>query len=165
MPETKYLSEPRPRSIRAFFLHIRSSLGETWDVRVSEWACGAMLFLLAFVLHFNPALFRDGPSYSAMASLASQDTWKLAFLFGGGFRLLVLLVNGIIRRSPHLRLLAAFVSCGFWFQIALGLYQSGTFPTGMAIYPVLLGLDFYHLLRCGRAARRVDDYLALQVKE
>ncbi|WP_061930077.1 hypothetical protein [Aureimonas sp. AU22] len=144
------------RSVGAFFVHVNRSFRKTFDTRVSEWALAAILFLWSVVLHLNPKLFQEGPSYVKMADLMPQHSWAILCLMAGGGRLIILLVNGLLRRSPHLRCLGSFVSCFFWFQILIGLMQSGTYATGLAVYPVLLALECYHTIRCARLARAVD---------
>lgn len=136
--------------------HIAKSFRETFPTRASEWALGTMLFLWAVVLTLNPDLFTESRSFVAMARFMPQETWALLCLIAGGGRLLMLAVNGAWRRTPHLRALAAFVSCFFWFQISVGLLQAGTFGTGLAIYPVLFTLDVYNVFRASRDAGSSD---------
>lgn len=127
--------------------HFSRSLRDTFPTRASEWALGLMLFLWAVVLISNPDVFTNGPSYRGLEMVATQDTWALLCLVIGGGRLLVLAINGAWRRSPHMRSGAAFLSCFFWYQITIGMMQSGTWATGLAVYPVLLGLDAFNAIR------------------
>lgn len=136
--------------------HITKSLRETFPTRASEWALGVMLFLWAVVLSANPDLFAKNPSFRPLAQIVDQQRWALLCLVVGGGRLLMLAVNGMWRRSPHLRALTAFISCFFWFQISLGFLQAGTFGTGLAVYPVLFALDVYNALRAAGDAGSSD---------
>jgi hypothetical protein len=151
------MSVSRTRPVGTFFLHVRKSLRATFDTRVSEWALATILLLWSVVLHLNPELFAEGPSYVKMAEVMPQRFWSIFCLVAGGGRLIILLVNGLISRSPHLRCLASFVSLFFWHQILLGFVLAGTFGTGLAVYPVLLALEIYHAIRCARLARVVDN--------
>lgn len=126
--------------------HFSRSLRETFPARASEWALGLMLFLWSVILIANPDVF-TGPSYRGLVMVAEQDTWAMLCLLVGGGRLLVLAVNGAWRRSPHMRSAMAFFSCFFWYQITIGMMQSGTWATGLAVYPVLLGLDAFNAIR------------------
>ncbi|MBL8578073.1 MAG: hypothetical protein JNK47_12665 [Mesorhizobium sp.] len=115
-----------------------------------------MLFLWAIVLQVNPDLFKNAPSFGPLAQMVQQSTWAMLCLVVGGGRLVMLAINGAWRRSPHLRALAAFISCFFWFQISLGFLQAGTFGTGLAIYPVLFALDVYNAFRAAGDAGSSD---------
>lgn len=136
--------------------HFSQSLRETFPTRASEWALGLMLFLWSVVLIFNADLFASTPSYRVLAQVMPQTTWALLCLIAGGGRLVMLVINGHWRRSPHLRAGAAFISCFFWFQISIGILQAGTFGTGLAIYPVLFALDVYNVFRASGDAGSSD---------
>lgn len=137
--------------------HITVSLRETFDGRASEWALAVMTFLWSVVLTYNATLFADQPqTYHVLASAFSQSTWAVACGVVGSMRLLMLSVNGMWRRSPHMRAAGAFVTVGFWFAISYGVTTSGTFATGIAVYPVLLALDSYNVLRALRDAAVAD---------
>lgn len=137
--------------------HFSRSLKETFPARASEWALGAMLFLWSIILAGNPDVFTQSASYRGLAQFATQDTWALMCLIFGGGRLVVLAINGAWRRSPHLRGAAAFFSCFFWFQITIGLLSSGTFSTGLAVYPVLFLLDAFNAIRAMGEAGASDN--------
>ncbi len=138
------------------FAHMSKSLRETFPTRASEWALALMLFLWSVVLTLNPDLFVETQSFKPLSRLVDQQTWAiLCFVVGGG-RLIMLAINGAWRRTPHLRTGAAFISCVFWFQISVGLFESGTFGTGLAVYPVLLFLDAYNCIRAARDAGSSD---------
>lgn len=136
--------------------HITRSLKETFPTRASEWALGAIIFLWAVMLSANPDLFVESRSFVPLARIFDQDTWTLLCLAIGGGRLLMLAINGAWRRSPHLRAIAAFISCFFWFQISLGFFQAGTYGTGLAVYPVLFALDVYNTFRAAGDAGSSD---------
>lgn len=137
---------------------LHRSLRETFPTRASEWAVGLMLFNWSLVLTFNDGLFIGRESYSMLAAIAPQSWWAAACLTIGGGRLIVLGINGMWRRTPHLRAAGAFLSCFFWFEIAVGMAASGVWATGMAIYPVLFLLDVYNAMRVANEAGRTDRY-------
>lgn len=136
--------------------HLATSLRHSFEARASEWALSAVLFLWGVVLHQNPTHFETNPAFSGAAMMASQLTWELGCLVVGGGRLLILGMNGTVRRSPHLRALMAFVSCFFWMQVSLGILMSGVGSTGLAVYPILLLLDSYNVIRASREAGTLD---------
>tara|TARA_R110002020_G_scaffold467027_4_gene690230 strand:+ start:39503 stop:39967 length:465 start_codon:yes stop_codon:yes gene_type:complete len=140
------------------FLHISRSFRQTFAVRASEWALALMLLNWSIVLFANPELFADRPSYAPLAAIMPQDTWALVCCSAGAGRLVVLMINGAWRRTPHLRAGGAFVSCFFWFQITMGFAQSEIWGTGMAIYPVLLALDAYNVIRAITDAAIIDNH-------
>jgi hypothetical protein len=138
--------------------HFTQSLRQTFPTRASEWALGLTLFLWSGVLTFNEDLFLINPSFVALSRVAPQPTWAILCMMVGGGRLMMLLVNGAWRRSPHLRAFAAFLSCFFWFEISVGLWQSSPYGigTGLAVYPVLFLLDVYNVFRASGDAGASD---------
>jgi hypothetical protein len=140
------------------FLHISNSFRQTFAVRASEWALALMLLNWSIVLFANPQLFADRPSYAPLAAIMPQETWALVCCAAGAGRLVVLMINGAWRRTPHLRAGGAFVACFFWFQITMGFAQSEIWGTGMAIYPVLLALDAYNVIRAITDAAIIDNH-------
>lgn len=136
--------------------YISQSIAATFPTRATEWGKAVMLFLWGVVLAFNTDLLATTPSLTPSLQLASQPAWAYACLVVGGARLVMLVINGAWRRSPHLRAVAAFISCFFWFQISVGLIEAGTYGTGLAIYPVLLALEIYNVFRAARDAGTSD---------
>jgi hypothetical protein len=136
--------------------HATKSLRETFPVRASEWALSVMIFNWGVVLLLNDNLFSISPSYNTFSSMMPEQAWGLVCLLVGLMRILFLFINGLWRRSPHLRLIGAFAACFFWFQITAGFIYSGTWSTGLAIYPVLLLLDFHNVLRAATDAAIID---------
>jgi len=136
--------------------HITTSIKETFPTRAAEWATGTILFNWCIVLTSNPDLFTESKSFVELARLMSQHSWAMLCGVVGGGRLLILVINGSWRRSPHLRAVAAFISSVFWFQISIGFFQAGTFGTGLAAYPILFFLDVYNVFRSARDAGNSD---------
>jgi vacuolar-type H+-ATPase subunit I/STV1 len=142
------------------FQHATRSLRETFPVRASEWALSFMLFSWGAILLLNNDLFSLSPSYHSFSEVMPEAAWGSVCLLVGSARLTFLFVNGLWRRSPHLRLLGAFVSCFFWFQITASFVFSGTWATGLAIYPFLFLLDVHNTLRAATDAAIIDKKYA-----
>jgi hypothetical protein len=140
------------------FTHIGRSFRETFPGRASEWALGTMLALWAVILIVKPDVMSMQPYYTAMTQLMTQSSWAILCILVGGGRLVVLFVNGFWRRSPHLRSLTSFLSSLVWFEVSIGLLQSGIINTGLAVYPVLFGLDVFNAIRAMGDAGRSDAF-------
>lgn len=147
-----------PEVLEMMFAHFGASLRETFPARASEWALAFMVFNISIVFTLNEDFFASNPvALAGLERIMSQPSWAyLCYALGGG-RLLVLMVNGAWRRSPHLRAAGAFLSTGFWFLILSGFWATGTFGFVMAIAPVLLLLDTYNTLRAIGEAGISDD--------
>lgn len=125
-----------------------SSLRETFPTRAPEWALAMILSLLTVIMISRPNFLADVPSFSLIVQIADQYTWIFLCMFAGGGRLVVLAINGMWRRTPHLRAAAAFIASQFWFLTTAGALQADGLPAGLAIYPVLFLLDAYNAVRC-----------------
>ena len=135
--------------------HIKENFRAAFYPRLSEWACALMIFNWGVVLHNKVGLMEQHESFRILLQLAYQDTWSTVGMVLGAFRLVVLLINGAWRRSPHLRGFTAFLCIFVWFQIVLSF--SAIFGTGMATYPVILLMEMINLKRSFEDARLVDD--------
>lgn len=145
-------------------MHFFLKFNHKFSVRATEWLCGVILFLWGIVLLASPEAFAEGANYYwTLERLFSQPTWAWACLAMGAIRLAALYVNGSRRETPFARMATAFVSCFFWYQIALGLALSGIVNTGLAVYPVLLIFEVYNVLRSSIDARLVYDEQRVEV--
>lgn len=142
------------------FTHIRDNLAAAFYPRRSEWAAGGLTVLLGWVLATNDTLMTSGTGrgYQLMLSIAEQSTWARVFIVFGALRLVILLINGAWRRSPHLRAGAAFLSCFLWTQIALSFAPTFGFAFSMA--SAWLALEMSNVWTAMRDARTVDDAYA-----
>lgn len=142
------------------FAHIRSNFAAAFFPRLGEWFCALVLFSIGWMLAVNEELMltagRQG--YALLLSIATQPTWATALIVFGLARLVILLVNGAWRRSPHLRAFSAFISCFFWTQIVLSFAPTFGFAFIMACG--WLGSDVMNVMRAMRDARTVDDAYA-----
>lgn len=143
--------------MRMIWVHIQTSFKETFHFRAGEWAAAVMITLWGISVFGQPGLFETNASFSEFPRAASQVTWAIGAMIVGGLRLFVLLINGAWRRSYHWRAITAFLTCFFWMEISLSFYGSGQPVTALAIYPVLLVLDSYYVLRATHEAREEDE--------
>lgn len=150
---------------RSTMMQFLLKFNHKFSVRATEWLCASVLFLWGVVLLSSPTAFDQGSNYYwTLERLFSQTTWAWACGGMGFVRLLALYVNGSRRETPFARMATAFLSCFFWYQIALGLALSGVINTGLAVYPVLLVFEVYNVLRSSIDARLVyDEYTRVAV--
>lgn len=142
------------------FAHIRNSFADAFFPRLAEWFAAGVLFAFGWLLMVNDDLMSTsaGRGYHRMLEIATQETWCGILIGFGLLRLMILLINGAWRRSPHGRALTAFVSCYFWTQIALSFAPTFGFSFVMACG--WLGADVVNVMRAMRDARSVDDAYA-----
>lgn len=138
------------------FAHITKSFRETFPARASEWALAVMLMNWAIVLTLLPNVFEQQAYFAPMNALMKQTSWAYVCLAVSAVRLTVLIVNGMLKRSPHLRALTSFFSALVWFEISIGFLQTGSPTTGLAIYPVLFALDTFNTARAMGDAKLAD---------
>lgn len=133
-----------------------TGITDNLNIRLAEWGLGLMLLLWGAIL-VSPDDTFSRPAFTMMARIASENVWGVVLTLLGTTRIVVLLINGAWRRSPHLRAATAFLSCFVWTQIALSIWESGIFATALAVYPVLLLMDIYVVIRAAGEARLSDD--------
>lgn len=139
--------------MNVIWAHIHESI----KARASEFTLGLILLAMSAVLAFNTTLFADQVAiYRGFMRYLDQPSWALLCAVVGGVRLVVLSINGFWHRSPLLRAICAYISCGVWILLSSGVYASGTYGLGLAIYPVLLLSDSYNVLRTTGDAREAD---------
>lgn len=142
------------------FAHIRDSFADAFFPRLGEWWTAGLLLALGFVLTGNPDLMATSKSnaYQLMMMIASQSTWATVMKVFAAGRLIILVINGAWRRSPHFRAIGAFLTCFFWMQITLSVASTAGF---LFIFSAgVLILDFANFIRAMRDARTVDHAYA-----
>ena len=115
-------------------------------LRFQEWLS---TFILA---QFGATLLRPGfsfsvsPSYSVMATFASENTWAVCLLVIAGLRFVALVLNGTFsgfrRILPYVRSFTAFISAFAWSSIAFGIFSANAMATGGGTYTGLMIGDF-----------------------
>lgn len=100
-----------------------------------EWEHAFILFFLGLIIYKNPNFF-DKANYPAFFDMFdSAKAWMLLFLFIGVGRLIILMINGSWRRTPHFRAFFAFLSAGVFSLVSLNFYRPDNLSTAMAVYP------------------------------
>jgi hypothetical protein len=137
--------------------HIRDNFAAAFFPRLSEWACAVAVFGVGIVLHYNADLMVNAKStaYALMLSIGSQTTWAAALITFGIVRLLVLLINGAWRKSPHLRSVMAILSCFPLYTIAMSFLP--VFGISVVFASVFLGMDIVNAVRAAGDAK-ISDY-------
>lgn len=130
--------------------------------RVAEWALAIVLVRFGLILLAPGSSFETSPAFRVMAEMAREETWGWACLTIGSIRFMALVVNGTFwdtwysRYSPHIRGFTAIASIFAWAQIVYGMASSGVNTTGLAVYPVLLVLDFWCVFHAFGDAKLAD---------
>lgn len=136
--------------------HFRTRFADAFFPRLMEWQAAFVLFGGALLLLVNEDLFETSPvGYHLMEKWASQPAWGYFTLTLATGRLVVLIVNGAWRRSPHARAVTAFLSCAVWFPLTASF--SAAAGWGMVFAAGMLLGDLLNIVRTARDARIVDD--------
>lgn len=142
--------------VKTVMVHFRTNFSAVFVARMIEWEHAVSLFLFGYVLLVNPGLFEGGSYVSFLRIWDSQIGWAGICMIVGALRFLILAVNGLIRRSPHLRAMFAAISAFVWMQLSLGFLASGNFSTALAVYPTFIFWEFAVFLITVRYAKAVD---------
>lgn len=131
-------------------------LGDHFPLRVTEWLVAGMLLSWGVATLNMPATEWNVAINRELADLAGRTFWGLYAVALGVMRLAALFVNGAIRRSPHARAIAAFLSCLIWSQLTLAAFTFTWAAPSMSFYPWLLVADVYNVWRAARDAKLSD---------
>lgn len=145
-----------------FVAHIRQNFAAAFFPRRSEWVAASVLLALGCMLSVNETLMHSAkvPAYGLLLQIAEQTVWSAVLILFAIGRLLVLLINGAWRRSPHARGATAFLSCFFWTTITLSFLSTMDFAfIGFAGW---LATDMLNILYAFRDARTVDHSFAVR---
>lgn len=127
------------------------------EKRLAEWGLALVLLLFGIIL-LQPAATFASPNFELMARVFPEEVWAAGCMAIGAVRLTVLVINGLWRRSPHLRVICAFLSIFVWTQVSLSFFVAGeNVSTGLAVYPVFVLLDMISTYRAAAEARASDD--------
>lgn len=138
-----------------WYSQFTGKLHESFELRLAEFGSATTMTLWAVTLVYYPGLL-DTWAYRFLGNMMPQEYWITLLGIVGFGRLAILLVNGAISKSPHLRSLASFLSGAIWIQIAIAFWQADVTPTAYAVYAVAAGTDYFSLIRASREARRLD---------
>jgi hypothetical protein len=132
------------------------SLHEHFKIRLTDWLLSAILLSWGMALFaVNPKVWLL-PTFSGLSSIAGQFTWAVVATGLALARLGALFVNGAVRRSPHLRLIGAFLSIFIWVQLSLGVLFGDLVGPGIAIFPWLALADMLNVHRAAQDAWTSD---------
>lgn len=145
-------------------LPVRLYLGihNHFPARRSEWVLAGIMVAWGWILIQPSTTFAGNPAWSQMAAMMSEGAWGWFAIGTGAFRLAALVINGSFagtwygRWSPHVGVLASFLTCFLWFQISFGLWASDAATTGLAVYPGLLVLDAMNIVAATKDAASMD---------
>lgn len=126
--------------------------------RASEWATSIILLNWAILIYLSEGEAL-GRAFGSMTTLAEPITWAIMFSALAVIRICLLIINGKLYRSAHYRAIGSFLSCFAWFQITIAYLGAETITMALAVYPVLLALDFYNAFRTAIEARITDEGL------
>lgn len=140
--------------------HIRDNLAGAFFPRLSEWSAACAVFGVGVVLHVNTDLMASPTTsgYGLMLIIASQATWAKGLMIFGFLRLVVLVINGAWRRSPHMRAIMAILSCFPLYTITMSFVP--VFGIAMVLAVVFLGMDVINAVRAAGDAKTVDHVRA-----
>lgn len=115
-----------------------------WRLRKQEWGFTILMLVMGVFFLSPPETFVLLPysaitafiRYFGLSASTGETLVGLVMLWVGLLGLLILVINGEIRRSPELRAGAATMRCLIWFGLAFGYWLS---RSGSAA-PYILGL-------------------------
>ena len=114
---------------------VANRIKQRFRMRVLEWEHAIITTLWGLTVIFNPAVFA-GPSFVAFPGGPSLWGW-LVFMLGLA-RILALGINGYMARPTALvRSISALLGIGLFAALSLGFLFSWTWPTALALYPVI----------------------------
>ncbi|TCR60924.1 hypothetical protein [Bosea sp. BK604] len=143
-------------------LRVYRGIHDHFPARRSEWVLAGIMVVWGWILFGPDETFARSVSWAQMAALAGEGTWAVWAIATGVFRFAALIVNGTFhdtwygRWSPHVRMVASFLSCFLWLQITFGLLAAETTTTGLAVYPGLLVLDLMNVVAAASDAAKMD---------
>lgn len=117
--------------------------------RAVEWLISGLLLSWGISVLMQPGMFESNPAFHYMTMIGGQIHWGLCALIVGSARGVALFVNGAWRRTPIIRIFAAFISAFIWTQILIGLLHSPIPTTALAFFPWFIAADFYSVFRAG----------------
>lgn len=143
-------------------LRISNGITEHFPQRVSEWVMLVPGIGMGMALNYQSNMFSTSYAYTQLAIWLAEAGWAALVLFCTLVRLFALVINGTFRGfpySPHMRMFAAFISLGFWFQFTLGFLLSAADGTGtwsaVVAYSTFVLLELINLWRAsGDLGRR-----------
>lgn len=135
---------------------IQIRLSKHWRVRRSEWLLSLCTLVLGLVYLATPGLFT--PQYfSTMLTIMRQESWGWAAVAVGAARLVMLLINGTWRASPHLRALGAQLSCFLWITLFVTAISAPALVQSVGFWLVFFIFDAFSAVDAAGDARLADE--------
>jgi hypothetical protein len=132
-------------------------LSSHFPLRVTDWLVALIAFTWGFVCLQAPAETWELPIYDSVRIFAGQGTWGSVVLCLGLARIVALFINGAYRRTPHARMVGAFLMAFVWLQLSFAMFQQEYHPiAATAIYPWLFLADIYNVYRAAQDAKVAD---------
>jgi hypothetical protein len=147
--------------------HIHDNFAEAFFPRRSEWVAATLLLVLGWMISVKVDLMAVAtPAHGMAAFIAPQWVWSSCLIVFALARLIILLINGTWRRSPHARGITAFLSCFFWAQLTLYfiLSRDPLFAPFFILPGSWLVTDMLNIQYAFRDARTVDHLYAVRGK-
>jgi hypothetical protein len=127
-----------------------------FPVRSTEWMLACMKVSWGFILLSPNNMFETNPYLKGLEQIAPQNIWGLVALILGSIHLSALWINGTRQKTPHLRAFCSGFGALFWFQVTLGIYNTGLISPGWAVYPYLFAFSVYNVVRAMSDAAASD---------
>ena len=137
-------------------LMITVRLSRHWRIRRSEWLLSLCTLVLGLVYLLVPELFT--PQYFApMMNIMSQQAWGWSALTVGAARLILLLINGAWRASPHGRALGAQLSCAMWMTLFISAISAEALVQAVGFWLLFFVFDAFSAIDAAGDARIADE--------
>lgn len=135
-------------------IHVR--LSAHWRIRRSEWLLSLCTLALGLVYLTVPALF-EPRFFSTMLAIMPQRAWGVLAAVVGALRLVMLLINGAWRASPHLRCLGAQLSCGLWMVLFVSAISASALVQSVGFWLLFFCFDAFSAVDAAGDARMADE--------
>lgn len=140
----------------AFHLDV-ATLKHRFHLRMAEWA-NALAMLLCGVILLQPDATFDLLPYTSIREMLDEEAWGRIMSWLGGVRLLVLSVNGALRRgSPHMRWILSVLACVVWTFLLAGYLNSHQPSLMIAMTGTAMCAEFVNIARTAAAALNENE--------
>jgi hypothetical protein len=135
-------------------IHVR--LSSHWRVRRSEWLLALAVTMIGIAYLRIPNLFE--PRYfGTMLSVMPQHEWGWTATTIGTVRLVLLLINGAWRASPHGRTAGALLSCAFWMMLFMSAISAESTVQSVGLWLLFFVFDAFSAIDAAGDARMADE--------
>lgn len=135
--------------------HVRYNIPHSIDTRLVEWLFAIIILHWGILFLQAPEIFQR-PGFEYLAAKFDVRVWAFACLTIGSIRLLVLGINGSMRRMPRFRIFLSICGAYFWIHISLGFYEAQIVSTWITVYPYFILCEFVNIIRASRDGRKEE---------